>query len=297
MQHAADLSIQHQAERGRFVALVEGLECEVEYQLAGARVVFTHTGVPPRLEGRGIAAALVQRALEWARAEHLQVVPACSYVRVYLQRHPEYQELTLARDARPSSSTATEAQQVLDFWFGAPGSAEAGQIRSVWFKKDPAFDAEIAERFGALVRRGLHGELSDWALAPDTALAKILLLDQFTRNIFRGSRQAFAGDAPALKTAAALVDAGQDMDLEPLQRWFVYMPFEHDESLASQARAVALFERLAAADARLAGALDYAKRHQEVIQRFGRFPHRNAMLGRDSTVTELAYLAEPGSGF
>ncbi|MBT9501882.1 MAG: DUF924 family protein [Burkholderiaceae bacterium] len=297
MQPAASAAVEHQPARGRFVTVVDGLECEAEYQLDGPRVVFTHTGVPSRLEGRGIAAALVKRALEWAQAEHLQVVPACSYVRVYLQRHPEFQELTLAPDARPSSSTATEAQQVLDFWFGAPGSAEAGQVRAAWFKKDPAFDAEIAERFGTLVRRGLHGELSDWALAPTTALAKILLLDQFTRNVFRGSKQAFAGDAQALKTAKALVDAGQDMTLDPLQRWFVYLPYEHDESLATQARSVALFERLATADARLAGALDYARRHQAVIQRFGRFPHRNAMLGRDSTVAELAYLAEPGSGF
>nr|WP_316638364.1 DUF924 family protein [uncultured Roseateles sp.] len=297
MQPHPALEIRHEAARGRFVAIVDGLECEAEYQLEGPRVVFTHTGVPPRLEGRGIAAALVRQALEWAKAEHLQVVPACSYVRVYLQRHPEYQDLTLAHDARLSTATANEAQQVLDFWFGAAGSAEAGQVRQVWFKKDPAFDAEIAERFGTLVRRGLHGELSDWALAPQTALAKIVLLDQFTRNIFRGSKQAFAGDAQALRTAAALVDASQDLALGTLQRWFVYMPFEHDEGLANQARSVALFERLAAADPRMSGALDYAKRHQEVIQRFGRFPHRNAMLGRDSTLAELAYLAEPGSGF
>lgn len=291
------LDIRHDVSGSRFLAVVDGLECVAEYKLDGRRAVFTHTGVPPRLEGRGIAAALVGRALDWARAEHLQVVPACSYVRVYLQRHPEYQELTQAQDARLSNRAATEAQQVLDFWFAAPGSAEAGQVRPAWFRKDPAFDAEIAERFGALVRRGLHGDLSDWALAPQTALAKILLLDQFTRNIFRGSKQAFAGDAQALKTATALVDAGQDQTLDTLQRWFVYMPFEHDESLSTQARSVALFEQLAAVDPRMAGALDYARRHQEVIQRFGRFPHRNAMLGRDSTVAELAYLAEPGSGF
>jgi len=297
MKPAASVSIEHQPARGRFVTVVDGLECEVEYQRDGPRVVFTHTGVPSRLEGRGIAAALVRRALEWARAEHLQVVPACSYVRVYLQRHPEYQELTLASDARLSNSAAAEAQKVLDFWCGAPDSVDAGQVRAAWFKKDPAFDAEIAEKFGTLVRRGLHGELSDWALAPTTALAKIVLLDQFTRNIFRGSKQAFAGDAQALRTATALVDAGQDMTLSTLQRWFIYMPFEHDESLANQARSITLFERLAAADDRIKGALDYAERHQDVIRRFGRFPHRNAMLGRESTVAELAYLAEPGSGF
>jgi uncharacterized protein (DUF924 family)/predicted GNAT family acetyltransferase len=295
--NSADIPVQHDIARQRFFASVEGREGEAVYERDGDRVVFTHTVVPPELQGRGIAGQLVHTALEWAQAEQLQVVAACSYVRVYLQRHPEYQPLTEAPGHGPSAAARSQAQQVLDFWFGAPGSAEHGQVRQQWFQKNEAFDRDIGERFGTLVRQGLHGELRGWAAAPESALAKIVLLDQFTRNIFRNTGQAFAGDAQALRTAVALVDSGQDLALTTLQRWFVYMPFEHDESAENQARSILLFERLAQQDARLAGALDYAKRHQAVIQRFGRFPHRNALLGRESTPAEMAFLAEPGSGF
>ena len=128
-------------------------------------------------------------------------------------------------------------------------------------------------------------------------LALIIVLDQFTRNVFRDSARAFAGDAQALQAALVLLESAAFAQLEPLQRWFVLMPLEHAEDLAMQQRCVAEFEALTALDARLAGALDYARRHLQVIERFGRFPHRNQVLGRPSTAQELSYLAQPGSGF
>jgi uncharacterized protein (DUF924 family) len=185
-----------------------------------------------------------------------------------------------------------DARGILDFWFGA-----ADAPREAWFRKDPAFDAQIADRFGPLVERALAGELGSWQAAPDTALALILLLDQFTRNIFRGSPRAFAGDPLALATARALVAEGGDRRLPPLQRAFVYLPFEHAEDLAAQDESVRLFTPLAALSPFLAGMLDYAQRHREVIARFGRFPHRNAVLGRPSTPEETEFLQQPGSSF
>jgi len=186
-------------------------------------------------------------------------------------------------------------QDVLTFWFGAPPWAS----RPEWFRKSDAFDDSIRRRFGATVEAALAGSLNAaWAAQP---LTEILLLDQFTRNIFRGHARAFAGDARALALARQLVAGGGDLALHPLQRWFAYLPFEHSEDLAVQHESVRLFGLLAgaadAADADLASALDYAERHCEVVRRFGRFPHRNAALGRSSSADELAYLAQPGAGF
>jgi uncharacterized protein (DUF924 family) len=188
-------------------------------------------------------------------------------------------------------------QEVLAFWFGAPGSEESGSARTVWFVKDEAFDRRIAERFGRTIERALRGELDDWAATPEGALARILVLDQFTRNAFRGDRRAFAGDAQALAAASALVGSRQDERLAPLQRAFAYLPFEHAEGLAMQDEAVRLFDRLVAQAPELRTMLDYAHKHRDVIERFGRFPHRNAALGRQSTAEELAFIATPGTGF
>jgi len=189
------------------------------------------------------------------------------------------------------------AHEVLDFWFGLPGSAAYGQTRAEWFRKSEAFDADIARRFGPLVERALRAELGDWAGPSESALARILLLDQFTRNAFRGSARAFAGDRLALAAARTMVASGQELPLLPVQRVFVYLPFEHAEDLALQDEAVRLFTRLAAVAPELNGMLDYAHRHRAVIARFGRFPHRNALLGRASSEEELAFLHEPGSHF
>lgn len=189
-------------------------------------------------------------------------------------------------------------QDVLDFWFGAPGSPEGGQSRREWFVKRAAFDDAIRTRFGAAIDAAVEGGLRDWdAAGPHGVLARILLLDQFTRNVYRDTPAAFAGDARALAAACALVDAGADRALLPLQRAFVYMPFEHAEDAAMQARAVALFAALAAEEQGVADMLDYARKHQAVIARFGRFPHRNAILGRASTPDEIDFLRQPGSRF
>ncbi len=195
----------------------------------------------------------------------------------------------------PGQLAADEAA-VLGFWFGAP----PWSARAEWFRKDPAFDAAIRERFGDLVDAAIDGRLAAVAADVQAALARLILLDQFPRNLFRGQARAFAGDAQALALALALIDRGAEQALHPLQRWFVYLPLEHAEDLALQDRSVALFAALAAQTAQapdMTGALDYAERHREVIRRFGRFPHRNAALGRTSSADEQAWLALPGSGF
>ncbi|MGE5384586.1 MAG: DUF924 family protein [Betaproteobacteria bacterium] len=188
-------------------------------------------------------------------------------------------------------------QAVLDFWFGRPGQPEYGQQRAEWFVKNPAFDARIRALFQPTVEAALDGSLADWAATPAGALALIVVLDQFPRNLFRGEARAFAGDPQARAVAREMVDAGLDRQLSPVQRVFAYLPFEHSEDMADQDRSVALFSAMAEATPGFEETLDYARRHREVIARFGRFPHRNAALGRTSTADEVAYLAQPGAGF
>lgn len=186
---------------------------------------------------------------------------------------------------------------VLEFWFGAPGSVEHGSLRKCWFEKDPAFDAEIRRRFLALVDEAAAGRLDGWADRPEGLLALIVLLDQFPRNLFRDAPRAFATDAQALALAQQALAQGVDAQLMPVARAFIYLPFEHSEDLAMQDRAVALFSALAQHGEAFAAYLDYAERHRDVIRRFGRFPHRNAILGRTSTPEEIAFLARPSAGF
>ena len=190
-----------------------------------------------------------------------------------------------------------QAQDVLDFWFLPPDNRDYGQARGEWFRKDDAFDAHIRARFGTLIDAAIEGGLRAWEATPHGALARLIVLDQFTRNVYRGTPRAFAGDAQALALAVALTQAGQDRLLPPMLRAFAYLPFEHAEDLAMQARAVELFQLLSQAQPGFDGMLDYAERHQEVIARFGRFPHRNAMLGRPSTPEEVEFLRQPGSSF
>ena len=189
-------------------------------------------------------------------------------------------------------------QDVLDFWFGAPSSPTFGQPRREWFVKNDDFDHTIRTRFGATITQALAGGLREWdAQGPQGVLARILVLDQFTRNAHRDTPKAFAGDALALAAARRLVDSGADRQLPPLQRAFVYMPFEHAEDAYMQERAVELFGILAAGHPGFDEMLDYAHRHRGVIARFGRFPHRNAILGRASTPEETGFLRQPGSRF
>lgn len=189
-------------------------------------------------------------------------------------------------------------QEVLDFWFLPAGAEGAGTARAEWFRKDPKFDASIAERFGDVIRQAVAGGLREWDSAgAQGKLARILVLDQFTRNAWRDTPRAFAGDSLALAAARELVASGADRELTPLQRSFAYMPFEHAEDTAMQEKAVELFSELAQHNPGFEVPLDFAHRHRGVIARFGRFPHRNPILGRASTPEELAYLAQPGSGF
>lgn len=281
------MDIHHDSARRRFEAQVDGLPCLVDYELEPGRLIITHTIVDPALRGRGLAGHMVEHVLAWLAPQDLQLVAACSYAAQYLQRHPRWLRLC----------ERVEVRQVLDFWFGAVGSDDDGQLRQAWFLKSEAFDQEIAQRFGAHVDAALTGGLQDWERSVLGSLALVLLLDQFTRNMFRQQARAFAGDARALELSLVLLDGGRAQALPSLQRWFLLMPLEHAEDLALQRRCVAAFEALAADDMRLTGALDYARKHLEVIARYGRFPHRNAALGRPSTAEELDYLSQPGAGF
>jgi len=185
-----------------------------------------------------------------------------------------------------------EAEDVLGFWFGRRGETGYGLPRPVWFERDPAFDQAIRERFLGDCEAALAGERAAWRFGARRCLALILLLDQFPRNLFRDSPRAYAGDAMALETARHAVDRAYDRALPPVMRQFVYLPYQHSESLADQERSIPLFAALPLPDC-----LDYALRHRAIVARFGRFPHRNAALGRASTPEETAFLAEPGPSF
>jgi uncharacterized protein (DUF924 family) len=196
------------------------------------------------------------------------------------------------------------AEDVLAFWFGK-GLKTAGDLKVAsarWFANDPEFDAALGERFGTDVARAAEGRLDEWATSPRRWLALLILLDQFPRNIFRGTARAFQADRKARSVALAGIQRGDDARLSPVERVFAYLPLEHAEDLATQERSVALFTSLRdEAPAEVADMfdmfLDYAVKHRDVIARFGRFPHRNTILGRVSTDEERAYLETPGSGF
>lgn len=211
--------------------------------------------------------------------------------------------MSITPPADPHSTHSTHStdyapwQAVLDFWFGTPDSEVYGLARPEWFRKSAVFDDEIRSRFGAAHAQALAGELDDWTRTPLGACALIVMLDQFSRNMYRGTAGAFAGDARALAAARRLVEAGEDQRLPtPQHRVFVYLPFEHDESLESQHASLELYEQLAKSHG-MVDNLDYARRHAVIIERFGRYPHRNAALGRASTPEEIAFLKEPGSSF
>ena len=193
--------------------------------------------------------------------------------------------------------------RILHFWFADIGNGfDVGVQNGLWFKGSAETDAIIAERFAAQVERALAGELHSWREQPESALALVLLLDQFPRNIFRGQARAFAGDELAGSVVSEALQQGFDQHLTFLQRTFLYMPLMHSECLSDQLRCVALFENLLSevpADGKsvIGGNLKFARLHLELIERFGRFPHRNAVLGRESTAEEEAYLNGGGARF
>ncbi len=186
-----------------------------------------------------------------------------------------------------------EFDGVLDFWFGALGSPEYGSFREMWFEGGPALDAEITARFGALYERAEAGEFDNWRDEAGSCLALILVLDQFPRNMFRGTAKSFATDTEGAVLADHAVDRGYDKGLAHLMQQFYYMPFEHSEDPTDQRRSVELF-RASAEDERKPENIGYAVKHLEIIERFGRFPHRNAILGRESTDEELKFLTDGG---
>lgn len=187
-------------------------------------------------------------------------------------------------------------EDVLEFWFGKPGEEGYGEFRKAWFGPDEDFDARFRERFLEDFEEAAAGRLKDWEQTPEGALALIILLDQGSSMLFRGNRRAFETDPLSLAVARRALERGFDQRFPELHRWFFYLPFEHSEDPADQARAVELFSRLEPTEANLL-ALDYAVRHQRVIERFGRFPNRNAALGRESTPEELEFLAGPDAPF
>ena len=209
----------------------------------------------------------------------------------------------------PISNTSERIQAVMTFWFGAPGGEVEGRYRKEWFIKDDAFDEQIKQQFLTDIERAARGEYDDWihqaasqaASQTNGAIALLILLDQFPRNIYRGTPQSFATDSKAIQVAQHLVDSGIDKTLPPTHRFFIYVPFEHQEAIAQQDKAVALMSELIAEtpdiDPGLKSGLDYAIRHRDVIAQFGRFPHRNEILGRESSAEERAFLQQPGSRF
>ena len=184
---------------------------------------------------------------------------------------------------------------VLDFWFDSDSEA-------LWYERNDAFDAAIGRRFGDTLEAALRGDLDAWTETPEGWLALLIVRDQFSRNLYRHDARAWAGDPGTQVLALDGIAQGYDQRLAPMQRVFAYMPLEHAESPVLQQHCVRLFERLLACQPeaqrpRFQNYLDYARRHHDVIARFGRFPHRNAVLGRTDTPAEQAYLATPGAGF
>lgn len=202
------------------------------------------------------------------------------------------------------SGAMDDITAVLDFWFGtltAAGEVEP-EVRQRWWRKDEAFDASIRERFGALYERAVAGELDDWSNTAEGRLALVLVLDQFSRNLFRNSPLAWAHDARAQALTLEGLERGHDRALPVHGRTFLYMPLMHAEDRELQAECVRRFAALldethGPVREVVRGNLEFALRHEEIIERFGRFPHRNVVLGRESTPEEIAFLKEPNSSF
>ena len=203
-----------------------------------------------------------------------------------------------------SSDGEVDFEQVLDFWFAdaAAGREAAERRQRVWFSGGETFDQRCRDDFSASLDAAARGRLDHWKTSPRGRLALILLLDQFSRNIYRGTADAFGQDAQALALCLEGIELGHDVQLSPIERTIFYMPLEHAEDRATQALSVQHFEALAAQApaplrALLQANVDYVHKHRDIIETFGRFPHRNAVLGRKNTPEEEAYLANDAPRF
>lgn len=185
---------------------------------------------------------------------------------------------------------------ILDFWFTPTHLDSFGQPQGNWFKKDPQFDQTVRSQFLSTYQQAANYQLDHWQNTPHSCLALIILLDQFPRNMFRNKAEAFATDKQALEVAQGAISQSFDQQLLPVQRWFIYLPFEHSENLADQQTAMRLFSTLKDhPDSQKA--IDSAEQHYQIIKTFGRFPHRNNILGRKNTPEEDTFLSQPGSSF
>lgn len=194
--------------------------------------------------------------------------------------------------------------RIIEFWFGNESDdARVAETQSaLWWKKNPEVDVDIREKFASDLEAAAAGRHDDWLLSPRGRLALIILADQFPRNMYRGSWRSFAYDVHALRWCKQGLEADSDQELRVIERVFFYLPLEHSEVIADQHKSVELFSLLAQSvpsgmRSLFDGYVDYAKRHREIIERFGRFPHRNAILGRESTAEEIKFLQQPGSSF
>jgi len=187
-------------------------------------------------------------------------------------------------------------QEVLDFWFGREGEEGYGEFREAWFNRDREFDREIRDRFEPVYEEAAAGRLDHWKSEARSCLALIVVLDQFPRNMYRGDARMYAADEKAREAARYAVEHAYDWELSPYGRLFMYLPFEHSEELDDQRLSVELFRGLAT-EMGSEDLLGYAVRHLEIVERFGRFPHRNEILGRRTTPEETKFLSGPDSSF
>jgi uncharacterized protein (DUF924 family) len=190
-------------------------------------------------------------------------------------------------------------EEVLTYWFGdlkSPDEYPQEQSR-LWFSGGESVDQEIRKRFGFLVDQAMDHKLDDWKKTPRGRLALIILIDQFSRNIYRGTAKAFSGDLLALDLVFEGLAVKEDEKLFPIERVFFYLPLEHSEDVKIQELSVHLFHKLSLSSPAFTSFLDYALRHYEIIEKFGRFPHRNSLLGRESTLEEIEFLKSPHSSF
>ncbi len=189
-----------------------------------------------------------------------------------------------------------EWREIYDYWFGAPAADGHGEFRAFWFASTADTDRELQERFQNMYHRAAEGGFQDWKSDARSWVALIVLLDQVPRNIFRGNGQSFAADPVALATAKKLVASPLHAELITVEKLFAYLPFEHSENIADQLKSVALFEDIDEHQNK-AEWIDFAILHKDIVEKFGRFPHRNAMLGRKTTPEEEAWLQSSGQHF